>query len=411
MPTVVITCPHCRFSRPTDTGRIPAGKTRVRCPRCGEAFSFSGNAEAAPPVVASPPPLPPADTPAPEAKQPRPARTTLGFAFTGNARDYFGIWGVNTLLTLVTLGVYSPWAKVRKRRYFYGNTLLDGARFEYLADPLALLRGWLIGAALFVAYTLGGQFVPILGPIFGLAIFLAVPWLIVRSRMFNARYSSHRNIRFGFRPEYREAYAAFGWLPVLIPFTLGLLLPYVLYRQRRFLVENGQYGRTPFRFDASPRDFYAVCLKAAALAVALALLAFIAMGGALPNLMTKGGAGAAALLLPFLLLGAGYFLVGVYAYTALANLTWNSTRLGGHRFRSVLRTADMLWIYASNAVAIALSVGLLVPWAAVRVARYRAQTLALEGTGALESFVASPQNEVGAAGEEIGDIFGIEVGF
>jgi len=37
--------------------------------------------------------------------------------FTGRGSEYFRIWVVNVLLTLVTFGVYSAWAKVRKARY------------------------------------------------------------------------------------------------------------------------------------------------------------------------------------------------------------------------------------------------------------------------------------------------------
>ena len=44
---------------------------------------------------------------------------TAPVEFTGNAGEYFKIWIVNIALTVVTLGVYSAWAKVRKLRYFY----------------------------------------------------------------------------------------------------------------------------------------------------------------------------------------------------------------------------------------------------------------------------------------------------
>ena len=36
--------------------------------------------------------------------------------FTGIGWEYFRIWVVNMLLTLLTLGIYSAWAKVRKAR-------------------------------------------------------------------------------------------------------------------------------------------------------------------------------------------------------------------------------------------------------------------------------------------------------
>ncbi|ENY72193.1 hypothetical protein G114_09394 [Aeromonas diversa CDC 2478-85] len=52
----------------------------------------------------------------------------------------------------MTLGIYSAWAKVRTQRYFYGSTELDGDRFEYLAEPLRILKGRII-ALLYVVVT------------------------------------------------------------------------------------------------------------------------------------------------------------------------------------------------------------------------------------------------------------------
>ena len=79
--------------------------------------------------------------PAPTTQSSSPGVTREPFTFTGNTRDYFGIWIVNVLLTIVTLGVYSAWAKVRRQRYFYGNTWLAGSSFEYHAKPIKILVG------------------------------------------------------------------------------------------------------------------------------------------------------------------------------------------------------------------------------------------------------------------------------
>ena len=73
------------------------------------------------------------------------------FTFTGTEREYFGIWIVNVLLTIVTLGIYSAWAKVRRNRYFYGNTQLAGGAFDYHAPPLRILIGRIIVLVIFVA--------------------------------------------------------------------------------------------------------------------------------------------------------------------------------------------------------------------------------------------------------------------
>ena len=44
--------------------------------------------------------------------------------FDGEGGEYFRLWAVNLLLTLLTLVVYSAWAKVRKARWFAQHTVL-----------------------------------------------------------------------------------------------------------------------------------------------------------------------------------------------------------------------------------------------------------------------------------------------
>ena len=46
----------------------------------------------------------------------------LSLEFHGSAREYFRIWIVNLCLTLLTFGIFSAWAKVRKKRFAYSHT-------------------------------------------------------------------------------------------------------------------------------------------------------------------------------------------------------------------------------------------------------------------------------------------------
>ena len=89
------------------------------------------------------------------------ASQAISFQFLGSGREYFKIWIVNMFLTILTLGVYSAWAKVRKNKYFYGNTRLGDASFDYLADPMAILRGRLIAFGLFSVYSVITNLVPV----------------------------------------------------------------------------------------------------------------------------------------------------------------------------------------------------------------------------------------------------------
>ncbi|HEX9023278.1 MAG TPA: DUF898 family protein [Geobacteraceae bacterium] len=437
---VTVTCPQCGFSKAVSRSAIPAGAKSATCPQCRKVFTL--------PLVDRPPDLteggaaidgggeslaPSTDgqgisgsqgtdpSPGPATPGPRAARPqTLTFSFMGNGREYFGIWIVNTLLKIVTLGFYSAWAKVRMRRYFYGSATLAGEPFDYLANPLALFKGWIIGATAFLLYMIASRLSPVMSMIVGLVIFIAVPWLVVRSRMFNARNSAHRNIRFSFRPNYEGAYLVFMGLPLLAPFTLGFIMPYAIYRQKRFLVENSSYGTTPFTFHAMAKDYYFLFLRVTLGALGLLALFFaifyLAAGGSagIWGAMTaKPPAGAKHLaLLPMLFFFLFYFYLATYVQTALANLTWSGTAVGDCRFKSSLRVRDMVWLYLSNAAAIACTLGLFIPWAMVRMARYRFQRLEVAAHEGVDGFIATARSEeVGATGEEIGDIFGVNVDF
>ena len=434
MALVTLTCPHCGYSKELDEMLLPPAGTKVTCPKCRGHFpleicdppkvaeppspsapAFSASAAEPPaapqlaqwfdPHVPPPSPPPPFSPPSPRTAAAPERRRTLTFAFTGTAREYFGIWIVNTLLRIVTLGIYSPWAKVRKRRYFYGNTLLDDAPFDYLADPLAILKGWFIAGLFFGLYALASRTSPVASFVLMLVFAGVFPWVVVRSRIFNLRNSSHRNIRFTFRPNYGEAYKVFLWWPLLVPFTLGILAPYVVYRQKRFLVENSAYGTTLFSFDAAPKQYFRVFLPL----LLLVPLALAAMAGTAFLLPKGGGSPVQAVLLPVVFMII-YMAAALYLPTALTNVSWSATSIGGHRFRCTLRVRDMAWIYISSALAILCTFGLLAPWAAVRLARYRLGKLTLSGVGRLDSVVAAGDEAMGATGEELVDMLGFDLG-
>src|SRR5690606_34891506 len=103
------------------------------------------SADHTPPVIASFPP----DIPAEPEVQPVRLGGLQRFRFYGEASEYFSIWIVNILLTIVTLGLYSPWAKVRRLRYFYGNTEFSRRRFDFTGVPTKILMGRLIALGLY----------------------------------------------------------------------------------------------------------------------------------------------------------------------------------------------------------------------------------------------------------------------
>lgn len=156
------------------------------------------------------------------------SKQTAQMAFHGSGSEYFRIWVVNLLLTIVTLGFYTPWAKVRTNRYFYAQTELAGSRFEYHAKPIDLLKGYLIFFGAFLLYGFLSSAVPATGPVFILIAMAAAPWLIAASMRFRLNATSYRGIRFAFHGSAKKAYKLFGLyvvlagLPIFLITALGL---------------------------------------------------------------------------------------------------------------------------------------------------------------------------------------------
>lgn len=446
--------------------------------------------------------------------------------FTGKAGEYFGIWIVNLLLSIVTLGIYSAWAKVRRKKYFYNNTLVDGVGFDYHANPINILKGRIIAFVLFIVYSVVSGINPIFGLLMAFALFIALPWIIVRGMTFNARNSSHRGLRFDFDGKYGEAALVFIGFTILIIVTLGLALPFVAQRSHKFVIDHHKFGTSHFQMNALVKDFYMIYLKLFGVIITIGLVASFGMksliGGVMPHAslepstyvkqasysapanVVAGGfmkvadvttaelpaateesaadatsnaaaadAGAtsdegmseedylksltpseranydaqikayddqakeapiakpenpmekvfgplatmlgpmiyAIMFVAVLLYAAIIFSMTAYIQSRIYNLVWNNTKLEHIQFFSNQRMRDLILLYLTNGIALLFTLGLATPWAQIRMARYRAEHMALSGETDWDKFVGEKKDASRALGEEIADMFDVDISF
>ena len=385
-----------------------------------------------------------------------PEQAFESFEFRGTAREYFNIWIVNLLLTIVTLGIYSAWAKVRTLKYFYGNTFVGGHNFDYHADPRKILKGRMIAVSVLFGFGFLSSLLP--GAEFWvLAAWLTLlPMLIVMATSFHLRNSSYRNIRFNFIRDYVGAYRLFGW-PLLFAVTLtGLALhapsvvhwletsqhqgqgpaptvkdlllpifslaliplaPYLDYARARFLVDRASYGHYQAHLNCGAWAFYKLYLVTFLFFVAI--FAVLGLGvGLISTVFGIGRGGAGPLdfkaIAPFavtavIVFYSAAFFVGGYFRAQRTNLVYGHADFAGHRLRSELTGRSVGWLYLSNTVAAILSLGLMLPWARVRMARYVAERTALQTTG-LEDVRAVDGTAGSVVGEEVMDVFDVDLG-
>lgn len=138
-----------------------------------------------------------------------PAIEAHRIGFSGDGGVYFGVWIVNVLLTIITLGLYTPWARRRTARYFYGHTEVAGQPLEFTAGIRSMVVGFVLFAVIYIAMEVAGNLGQdwIVGVIM-LGMVLLMPWLwgsAMRFRLFHTRW---RGLRLHFGARWREVYAA-----------------------------------------------------------------------------------------------------------------------------------------------------------------------------------------------------------
>jgi len=392
--------------------------------------------------------------------------------FTGKLKEYVGIWLVNLLLSILTLGVYSAWAKVRRKKYFYNNTFIDGVSFDYHGKPLSILKGRAIALGLFLTYAFTQDSYPFFAQILVLGFVIILPWLVVKGALFKARNASYRGLHFDFVGSVREAARVFILMPLLTLFTAGLCTPLASQQKNQFLVDNVRFGDAAFDMRASIKSFYMVYIKLFAKLMLLVicgmfLLGFL-VGGILNgqsllfeqngqkmnvdphhkiispmhthflesfssegflNITTQEQARTAQkpvkksinignmmqkLAYKVMRLAASGFvflMIAAYLRARIGNLVWNNTRLNQLGFNCTMRARDVIWIYFTNLIVIMLTFGLATPWAQLRMARYRTSKLVILGDLRLDCFIGDHQAGVPAMGDEMVDVFDVDLSF
>ncbi len=353
--------------------------------------------------------------------------------FTGSLWEYWKICAIGLLLALVTIGAYAPWAKVRRLRYLYGHARVLGGGFDFDASPRSILASRAIAIAVVSAAL-------IVDVGFLLLFFLLIPLGVLRARMFFARHTLYKGVRFGYVSRLRHLYFyfasfAFAVLPCFTLFLVfmvpsseydigsiiieegmalflfasailaGAALPALIFAQHRILANNITFGILRLRIDTPLRRYYAVfvagalaaCMAAAAV-VFIIKQAIIAVFGAPYQAYAYMVVMAAAIL--------AYCLL-----RALFNkLFWSNLELSdGSRIVSRVTFRGLIAVFLTNVLITTLSLGLLWPIARARRWRYIVGSLAILPGTLLSTAVSSDRDAtVNALGAEGTAIMGID---
>lgn len=330
----------------------------------------------------------------------------INFEFHGTAPEYFGIWIVNVLLSFATLGIYSAWAKVRRETYFKNKTSVDGYAFEYHARGSQILKGRLlvvlIVTLLAVLYTIHPIFTVILVPI----LLYVTVWLVDHSMRFRARMTSYRNVRFNWCGIFWHLFCFYIVTPWVLLLSLGFLTPLIWKHYYCYIATHHSYGTTPFNTNPTTSMFYLAFIFGALLptvGIALALIiVWVILGSINPSADLTS-------YFVFALICSGFLIPMIYKVLCRNLVIQNLKLSDAVIFHSSLRPARYIWILFTNLVASLLSLGLLLPWAKVRMYKYLTSCTSITIIGDMNEFVDDATISQSAFGEEFAEYAGIEI--
>ena len=296
------------------------------------------------------------------------------FGFSGTWRDYAPIAFTNLLLTIVTLGVYTFWARARTRRFLWSRTRFIDDRLEWTGTGLELFIGYAIAIVVFFVPLGVLQFIiqgvvmrghPGAAAALGATIYLALIYLVGVAIFRALRYRLSRTLWHGIRGGSDDQGFAFGWQyfwrTILGYVALGLMVPWSMTTLWNRRWEAMSFGPMRFRAEAEWRSIFGryMIFYLSPMALVVGIFALVAIVGGI-GIATGGIATTQApgsgLMITIIIAAIVFYLfffvaLGIVAlvyYSAYFREGVGKLTLGGLQFAFTARTRDFVWLYLGN---------------------------------------------------------------
>ncbi|NPC56053.1 YjgN family protein [Caenimonas soli] len=383
--------------------------------------------------------------------------------FSGSGGEFFRVWIVNLLLTIVTLGFYTPFARRRTAQYFYSHTLVANSPLEFTAQQRKMVFGFLLLVVIYVAFKLAaetGQDAAV--SLFLLAGAALAPYFWASAMRFRLGATRWRGVRLQFAASWAEVYKAswpvfalaLVWIAVVAAFAVladaapasgtavvrllpkvpplawllvvGALIASVLclirleFNYKSLLVTKAHIGAQAGRWKPAYRDFVRIWAAALGMflggALLFAVLVGLAVGGTLASI--SGKPMHVSTIIAFVVGGIafifGLFLISAparaYREARMFQLVWNNVGVSTvARFKCKLRTRRFVWLRVMNMFLTLLTLGFYRPFAMVSEYRMKTESVTLHVKGGLDQLVGQLVRQQGGLGDALADAVGLDL--
>jgi uncharacterized membrane protein YjgN (DUF898 family) len=390
----------------------------------------------------------------------RPGIDAYPLEFSGRGGEYFRVWIVNVLLTVVTFGFYTPFARRRTAQYFWGHTVVADTPLEFSAQQRKMVMGFLLLVVLYVAFRLAaetGQDATV--GLMMLAGAAFAPYFWASAMRFRLNATRWRGIRLQFAATWPEVYfaswplfvAALAWGvvaafidasipegmtpdriktaigPVLAAIGVALLVTVLClirleFNYKSLLVARARIGGQPGRWKPVFGDFVRIWMATLGVFLGSVLLVgvlLVGVAGGFGALVPRNprGAGLLAVLLIVGFVLAVIFLLFLvsgparaYREARLFQLVWNNIGVSHvARFRCDLRVRSYVLLRVVNIFLTLVTLGFYRPFALVREYRMKVDSVTLHVKGGLDQLAGQLAREEQGLGDAIADAAGLDL--
>lgn len=317
-------------------------------------------------------------------EQPKPEVKRYQMNFLGQWKEFFGIFVVNWLFTILTFGLYYPFSRAKTMQYLYGETSFEGSRLYFSGTGKEMFKGFIIALSIFIVlnllFFLSSYNDFYLGMLFVyMGYVLLVPIAIHGSMRYRMSRTSWRGIRFGYRGDRMTLLKKFiGWA-LLTLVTFGIYWSWLTINTRTYVVNNTRFGDAKFKFTGNGADFFLINFT--------------------------------GYILTFLTLGVYY----VWWRRNIINYHIEHMSLHKGDKKMLMRFkgtgSELFPVLLGNLLIIIFTLGFGYPIAIIREMNFVFKHLDMRGTLEFSEIEQTEDNFKNAAGEDIGDMLDINIGF
>lgn len=307
--------------------------------------------------------------------------------FHGDGAQYFGIVALNVLFTVLSVGLYYPWAKTTYRKYLWNEVELNDSRFTFNGTGKEVFKGFLIVyfcvalfyATPFLAVYIDGMIIPILYSILFIVMIIIFPLAIYGSYRYRISRTSWRGIYFGFDGNYKEFAGIFYLNAFLTLITFGIFSAWMRTRIMKYLISHTTLGQNRLDFHGD--------------------------GGELFGINILGG----ILMYPTLFMYIPIWMKNRFNFT-INNLTMEDNNKR-RAFKSTLENSEAWKTLMVNGLLLIVTAGLAFPWTVIRKMRMYFDHIVIPSEFDFDELSQATESYNDATGDEIGDFLDIGLDF